>query len=278
MFVDHYKMLGVQLTADFTALKRAYYRRAKECHPDRFGGDRQKEEEFKLLANAFNVLSDPRLRREYDYHYRARYGEVMSSNVPENSRVCTEQDFEAILDTRADDTLEELIVGNVVPRDASLATLLLDLQRTEAFCLFREAKNLYYSRKVEAATNLFETYVKRCPGNILGHYFLARCLRHHHKWRRVMKELRVAVRIGQRRQPPLRLERIRRELEVTRRKHQGFLSRLLKGGDQAELRLNGSPEERMQREMSRTMRQLEQQGYGGKGTGDADKESRKRLR
>jgi hypothetical protein len=49
MAKDYYARLGIDPAADFDQVKRAYYRMAKLCHPDRFGGDRAKEEEFKEI-------------------------------------------------------------------------------------------------------------------------------------------------------------------------------------------------------------------------------------
>ena len=109
-----YDILGVPRGAGFDELKRAYYRRAKECHPDRHGGDAGKEEEFKQLVNAFDILSDPRRRGEYDEQLAAtRTGETL---------VYFPSTGASIMDTAADDILEEMVVGNDVPRNATLQT------------------------------------------------------------------------------------------------------------------------------------------------------------
>ena len=63
---DLYQILGVPSTADFAAIKRAYYRRAKECHPDRFQNSPVKTREFQILVEAFDTLSDGLKRRRYD--------------------------------------------------------------------------------------------------------------------------------------------------------------------------------------------------------------------
>lgn len=63
---DLYSTLGVRRDADDAEIKRAYRRRARECHPDA-GGD---EAEFKEVTHAYQVLSDPEKRRRYD-----RYGD-----------------------------------------------------------------------------------------------------------------------------------------------------------------------------------------------------------
>ena len=56
--MNHYEILGIARECEFAALKKAYYRRARECHPDRFGNDPGKAEEFKLVVEAFVTLSD----------------------------------------------------------------------------------------------------------------------------------------------------------------------------------------------------------------------------
>ena len=63
---DYYKILGVQETATPEEIKKAFRVRALECHPDRNPGDKSAEEKFKNLAGAYEVLSDPEKRREYD--------------------------------------------------------------------------------------------------------------------------------------------------------------------------------------------------------------------
>ena len=63
---DLYQLFLVSPDAPFAVIKRAYYARAKECHPDRFGNSPAKTAEFQRLAAAFNILSDPVLRRRYD--------------------------------------------------------------------------------------------------------------------------------------------------------------------------------------------------------------------
>ena len=42
-----YDLLGVEPTASKTQIRKAYYARAKECHPDRHPGEEAKEAEFK---------------------------------------------------------------------------------------------------------------------------------------------------------------------------------------------------------------------------------------
>jgi curved DNA-binding protein CbpA len=71
---DYYAALGVAVTATEEEIKRAYRRLALQYHPDRNPGDRQAEERFKQLAEAYAVLMDSTRRRDYDEQRRARGG------------------------------------------------------------------------------------------------------------------------------------------------------------------------------------------------------------
>ena len=61
-----YDVLGIDFGADSLDIKAAYRRQAKEWHPDRRGGSKEAEEQFKLIAAAYEVLRDPQTRARYD--------------------------------------------------------------------------------------------------------------------------------------------------------------------------------------------------------------------
>jgi len=63
---DYYEVLGVARGADAAELKRAYRELALRFHPDKNPGDKEAEERFKELGEAYAVLSDPEKRTRYD--------------------------------------------------------------------------------------------------------------------------------------------------------------------------------------------------------------------
>lgn len=63
---DYYEILKVSRKASRAEIKSAYRRLARKLHPDKNNGDPQKALEFAQLAKAYEVLSNPRQRAEYD--------------------------------------------------------------------------------------------------------------------------------------------------------------------------------------------------------------------
>jgi curved DNA-binding protein len=65
-YKDYYKILGVDKKASEDEIKRAYRKLALKFHPDRNPDDKQAEEKFKEINEAYQVLSDPAKRSRYD--------------------------------------------------------------------------------------------------------------------------------------------------------------------------------------------------------------------
>ncbi len=69
-FRDYYEILGIVETADSQTIKQAYRRLARQFHPDLNPGNQEAEERFKSLGEAYEILSDPDHKAQYDDYRR----------------------------------------------------------------------------------------------------------------------------------------------------------------------------------------------------------------
>jgi len=68
---DYYQILGVPRNASQEEIKRAYRRLVLKYHPDRNPGNKEAEEKFKEISEAYDVLRDPQKRAIYDHYGHA---------------------------------------------------------------------------------------------------------------------------------------------------------------------------------------------------------------
>jgi len=70
---DYYETLGVTRSAGEEEIKKAYRKLALKYHPDRNPGDKEAEEKFKAISEAYRVLTDPQKKSQYDQFGHAAF-------------------------------------------------------------------------------------------------------------------------------------------------------------------------------------------------------------
>jgi len=71
---DLYKILGVSETAGKDEIKKAFRKLAVQCHPDKRKGSKQSEKRFKEINEAYQILSDDKKRKQYDFMRKNPFG------------------------------------------------------------------------------------------------------------------------------------------------------------------------------------------------------------
>jgi curved DNA-binding protein CbpA len=66
-----YKVLSLPKTATITEIKNQYRKLAMQLHPDRNGGDEKKSEQFKAVASAYDILTNPTEKKRYEHEKQA---------------------------------------------------------------------------------------------------------------------------------------------------------------------------------------------------------------
>jgi DnaJ-class molecular chaperone len=77
---NYYEILEIARNASIAQIKKQYRKLAKIYHPDKNGGDKVSEDNFKMLQEAYETLLDPKKRMEYD----AKTFKIYTNVIPQN--------------------------------------------------------------------------------------------------------------------------------------------------------------------------------------------------
>ena len=83
---NHYEILNVSFGASEAEIKKRFRKLATIYHPDKNGGSKKSEETFKVILNAYETLSDKKMRTIYDLKYSQHFQQPKSETTnPKNT-------------------------------------------------------------------------------------------------------------------------------------------------------------------------------------------------
>lgn len=113
---NYYERLGLDKNATQEEIKKSYRKLVMKCHPDKFPG---KEEDFKKITEAYETLSDPDKRKEYD------------NPIPSFSRNTTTTEFVFTQGGSMNDLFN--MMARNIPRKGSDATKIIKINLTKLY-------------------------------------------------------------------------------------------------------------------------------------------------
>jgi curved DNA-binding protein CbpA len=200
---DYYQLLGVGPQASVAEIRQAYAQLAREKHPDRFqeaAAKQQAQRLFQDITTAFNTLSNPKSRQEYD-----QGRDKPQPKSPEEIAVAAFEGSQAALEAGQLDEAVSLLRTAVHHAPGQLAYQL---------ALGRALGRATSPAAVRAAVQLLERVTQISPQNAAAFAELAAVLARSGLKLRAQKAVEAALRIAPR---DVRLHRLAAELGVEKR-------------------------------------------------------------
>lgn len=91
---DPYVLLGIPRTATAEEIKKAYRVLAKKCHPDLHPGDKEAEQRFKEINEAYEILGDEAKRKAFDVEQARTAQKAGKTNVNPKRAAAPAADFD----------------------------------------------------------------------------------------------------------------------------------------------------------------------------------------
>ncbi len=95
---DYYEILGINPGAEEKEIRGAYRKLAKQYHPD--AGEGSSAEAFRSVQEAYDILSDPERRREYDKRLYSDSQASPDSHIPRYSHPAAHLDIRDVINSR----------------------------------------------------------------------------------------------------------------------------------------------------------------------------------
>jgi DnaJ-class molecular chaperone len=152
---DYYKILGVEKSSSQEEIKKAYRKKALKHHPDKNSGNKEQEDKFKEINEAYGILSDESKRQQYDNP--SPFGNLFGGNFRQHSS----DSFFNFGPTPDGNGINfggftvnfgrngfATHFGNFIQKDMKIG---MNISLKEAYCGCK--KNINYQRKIYTETN-----------------------------------------------------------------------------------------------------------------------------